>query len=70
MGIVRVIALLGTLFEIFKASVMDLLLPGDKVQIHDLDRPRIIEVGNGWIVEGQMSVLPDSDARNVQGYGF
>ena len=49
---------------------MDLLLPGDKVQIHDLDRPGIIEVGNRWIVEGQMSVLTDSDARNIEGDGF
>jgi len=50
-----------------KAAVIDLLLARSLVERHHLDELGIGEVGDAGIVEGDMAVLPDTRAHDVDG---
>ena len=51
-----------------RVALPDLLAAAGVVQLDDLHRLRILEVGNGRVVERQVAVLPDPEAAHVQGW--
>src|SRR2546430_10287803 len=54
-----------TLFRSGEVALPDLLAPAGLVERHHVDRPRRAEVG-GRVVEGQVGVLADPDARSEE----
>lgn len=58
---------LGDVLQPGEAPVVDLLVAADGVQRHGLDRLGVMEVRHGWIVEGDVAVLPDAHDHDVGG---
>jgi hypothetical protein len=55
--------------EVWEGAFADLLLAAGFVELDQFDRVRIVEVGDGRIVEGEVSVLADTEATEIDGLG-
>src|SRR5262249_42965337 len=50
-----------------EAAVVDLLLAAGVVERDDLGDLRVVEIGDGGVVEGDVAVLADAQAHDVDG---
>ena len=55
--------------DVGEVSFADLLAPARVVELHDLDVEGIGEVGDGRVVERQVTVLADAEAAQVERVG-
>src|SRR5947207_8039838 len=53
--------------QIRKMPFPHLLLPARLIQLHELDQIWIIKLRHGRIIEGQMPILPDAKAAEIDG---
>src|SRR5207247_251952 len=51
--------------QIRKMPFPDLLLAAGLIQLHKLDEIWIVEFRHGWIIERQMSILPDAKTAEI-----
>ena len=58
---------LGDVLQPCEAPVVDLLVAADGIQLHGLDRLGVGKVCHGWIIEGDVAVLPDAHDHDVRG---
>src|SRR4051812_37779358 len=53
-----------------EAAIVDLLLPGGCINRNDPHRNRVVEAGRSGLVEREMAILADSEARETEWCGF
>ena len=64
---VTVTAWAGTSARVGKVSLVDLLPATGVVELDHLDGQGVVEIGHRGVVEGQMAVLPDTQAAEIEG---
>jgi hypothetical protein len=52
--------------QVGEVALVDLLLPAGRVELDHLDVERVVEVGHRGVVEGQVPVLADAQAAQVE----
>ncbi len=63
---VTVIACPGTSASGLQMPLVDLLSAARRVELDHLDVQRVVEVGDTWVVEGQVAVLADAETAEVE----
>ena len=63
---VAVSARLGTAVDVGEVALVHLLEPARPIELDDLHVEGVVEVGDGRVVEGQMAVLADAEAAEVE----
>jgi len=56
-------------FQIRKVTFNHLLAFAGVVELHDFKGTVVVEIGDGWIIEGQVSVLADAEAAKINRLG-
>ena len=65
-GMVTVMARAGTSASVGEVALVDLLAAARRVELDHLDVQRVVEVGHRRVVEGQVAVLADPEAAQVE----
>ena len=56
--------------DVGEVALVHLLEPAVPVELDHLHVEGVVEVGDGRVVEGEMAVLPDAEAAQVEGVGL
>ena len=63
---VTVMACVGTVVDVGEVAFAHLLLTAGGVELHDLHVERVVEVGDGRVVEREVPVLADAEAAEIE----
>ena len=58
------------IFDRLETTIMNLLKPASVIKSDYLDMKRVEEVGDGWVVEGKVSVLADTATDKIGRMGL